>query len=66
MDEGQHMAKRICAVQYLECSAKTQDGLVEVFNEAIRTVLLPGRKNKMTNNRQGFLGNIAQGKCQIL
>ena len=35
------MAKDVGAVKYLECSAKTQEGLVHVFREAIRVVVRP-------------------------
>ena len=33
------MMKEIGAVKYLECSAKTQKNLVNVFHEAIRTCI---------------------------
>ncbi|XP_071131316.1 ras-related C3 botulinum toxin substrate 2-like [Mytilus edulis] len=39
--EGQSLAKRIDAVKYIECSAKSQEGLQSVFEEAAKAGLLP-------------------------
>ncbi|MGH0187361.1 UNVERIFIED_CONTAM: hypothetical protein FKN15_024759 [Acipenser sinensis] len=38
-EEGRDMANRISAFGYLECSAKTKDGVREVFEMATRAAL---------------------------
>ena len=42
--QGTYLAKQVGAVKYLECSALMQDGVREVFLEAIRAVLYPATK----------------------
>ena len=44
--EGLAMAGKIGAVKYVECSAKTQKGLISVFNEAVQAAMIPPKKKK--------------------
>jgi len=46
-DAAQTMAKEIGAVKFLECSALTQEGLKQVFDDAIRAAMSkPAKKKK--------------------
>jgi Ras family protein A len=51
-DDGRAMAERIGAYAYLECSAKTKEGVREVFETATRAALQARKKRK--------------GKCLLL
>ncbi|XP_033099801.1 cell division control protein 42 homolog [Anneissia japonica] len=41
VEEGETLAKKLKAVQYIECSAKTQEGVRNVFEEALLLALKP-------------------------
>ena len=45
-EEGRDMANRISAFGYQECSAKTKDGVREVFEMATRAALQAKKRNK--------------------
>lgn len=55
ISQGQQMCDKLNGKKYLECSAKTQQGLKEVFDEAIKVTLAA------RNNEGG-----KKSKCSIL
>ena len=46
MREGISMAKKIKALQYFECSAKSLQGVEAVFDEAVKAALQPREAKK--------------------
>jgi cell division control protein 42 len=51
-ESGERLAKEVSAIKYLECSALTQKGLKNVFDEAIIAALEPPPKK---SNRKCLL-----------
>jgi len=65
--EGKKLAKAVKAAGYMECSAKSREGVKAVFSEAVLVALDPiGRtkKNMKGSSRSGGSGN-NKGKCII-
>ena len=56
VQQGDAMKKRIGGVIYMECSALTQAGLKDIFDEAIKVVLFPETKKKKNG----------KSKCTVL
>lgn len=61
-EQAESLAKELRCVKYMECSALTQAGLKNVFDEAIRTVLNPP---DLSGGKKGKGGGGKKGKCTL-
>jgi len=52
-DQGAQMSKDLMAIRYLECSALTQEGLKQLFDEAIRAALNKNMRAKSKKKNSG-------------
>ncbi|KAJ5818370.1 Rho GTPase Rho1 [Penicillium riverlandense] len=53
--QGEEVRKKIGAYKYLECSARTNEGVREVFESATRAALLKAKKGGKKRTRDGCL-----------
>lgn len=51
--QGEEVKKRIGAVKYIECSAKTGEGVREVFEHATRAALTNNKKRGKSGKKKG-------------
>jgi Ras family protein A len=58
VQQGEEVRKRIGAVKYIECSAKTGEGVREVFEHATRAALTNTKRTKSSGRKRS--------KCLVL
>ena len=59
--DGEAMKQTVGAADFGECSARTQDGLRDIFNKCIAVVLEPPQEEKKTGKTKS-----SGGKCMVL
>jgi GTPase SAR1 family protein len=64
-EDGERLARDVGARMYVECSSFTQDGLKNVFEQAVR-VALSGAAGSSGGGNGGGAGGTKKGPCAIL
>jgi len=49
-ENGRALSKSLKALTYMECSAKTKENLREVFDEAVKNIIIRRRKKNVFND----------------
>ena len=60
---GERLAEEVGAEQYRECSAKTREGLQDLFNAAVRATM---RKTGETRSKRKGWKIKSKGRCILL
>ena len=64
--DGQYLAKKLGAIQYVECSSLTMEGVKNVFDIAIRAGIIPAQKAAIAERRREKINQLHQNQLTLL